>query len=583
MPSRALIHSKEDKLPMNILVKKTLIAAGLATASMTASAEIIINQLVKGAKNTHYAIELKNVGDEAYDTATKLKLFRYTLVEGAKTNKKTIAIKNLTIDAGGILILYPAPSESLVKGVSGDAPLAKSGTTQLTDANIFELVEEKKANGETTLTVFDVMTDSLREGINLQRLDSVVAGQKETFNSCEWTASYTTERDDTGAEVRVEVGDTTERVNLADDIITIGLGSAAVVDAGDNAYSAWNASCFSAAAPTLALVDGTEGVVSFDEAQDGVTVAITLGNGAAAGDTLALTLSNDKNDQVTDIAGNTVPADWNGTDVINVTIPYADISIADDDFVVNYSVTAAVADSDASSAVNFGVNLTPPNVVSATIVAENTVSEADTITLSGASSTGEELSYMWSVAEANGLELTMAGTDTDTLSVTAPIVAEDTDVTLKLTVMSGEQTEEAVHTVTITNQQAITAQDITIDTVANTGLSTGAGDYFTAADTAVLSLAAANTIPGLTIMADGSYSFDPSDAAYASMVQGDAQSLTATVTATDQFGGEATATFTVNVRGVVQMGEQENSDAGSFGGMMALLMLPMAWLRRRRS
>ena len=141
--------------------------------------------------------------------------------------------------------------------------------------------------------------------------------------------------------------------------------------------------------------------------------------------------------------------------------------------------------------------------------------------MSGASSTGEELTYAWSVEEANGLELTLSGADTDTLMVTAPVVAEDTNVTLKLTVTSGDQTEEAVHTVTIVNQADITAQDINISTVAGTGTVTGAGDYFSAADTAVLTLTPGSSVAGLTVNADGSYSFDPADSAYAAMVKGD--------------------------------------------------------------
>ncbi|MGI4732982.1 MAG: Ig-like domain-containing protein [Janthinobacterium lividum] len=56
-------------------------------------------------------------------------------------------------------------------------------------------------------------------------------------------------------------------------------------------------------------------------------------------------------------------------------------------------------------------------------------------------------------------------------------------------------------------------------------------------------------VAGLTLKADGSYSFDPSNAAYQALAQGETQSVVASYTVTDDHGAKATSTLTITVTG----------------------------------
>ncbi|MCE9680668.1 VCBS domain-containing protein, partial [Shewanella sp. AS1] len=59
----------------------------------------------------------------------------------------------------------------------------------------------------------------------------------------------------------------------------------------------------------------------------------------------------------------------------------------------------------------------------------------------------------------------------------------------------------------------------------------------------------ANAVPGFTLNADGSYSFDPSDAAYQSLAEGDPLTLTIPVTVTDTAGDSDTQDLVINLTG----------------------------------
>ena len=69
-------------------------------------------------------------------------------------------------------------------------------------------------------------------------------------------------------------------------------------------------------------------------------------------------------------------------------------------------------------------------------------------------------------------------------------------------------------------------------------------------DGATLSYALNGTVAGLTIDPDGSYSFDPSDAAYQHLADGATTDVVATYTVTDDKGATDTATLTIHVTGV---------------------------------
>ena len=105
-------------------------------------------------------------------------------------------------------------------------------------------------------------------------------------------------------------------------------------------------------------------------------------------------------------------------------------------------------------------------------------------------------------------------------------------------------------TVTGTNDAPVANDDVnsaTEDGAAATG-NVGAND--TDVDTGATRTYALNApVAGLTLNPNGSYSFDPSNAAYQSLAQGTTQNVVATYTATDQHGATDTATLTITVTG----------------------------------
>ncbi|MFB2674091.1 VCBS domain-containing protein [Shewanella xiamenensis] len=66
-------------------------------------------------------------------------------------------------------------------------------------------------------------------------------------------------------------------------------------------------------------------------------------------------------------------------------------------------------------------------------------------------------------------------------------------------------------------------------------------------DTLTFSLA--NAVDGFTLNADGSYSFDPTDAAYQHLAQGQTETLSIPITATDSAGATSTANLTITLTG----------------------------------
>ncbi|MBM0171442.1 Ig-like domain-containing protein, partial [Altererythrobacter sp. C41] len=69
------------------------------------------------------------------------------------------------------------------------------------------------------------------------------------------------------------------------------------------------------------------------------------------------------------------------------------------------------------------------------------------------------------------------------------------------------------------------------------------------ADGDTLSYTLDAAVAGLTFNADGSYSFDPSDAAYQDLAVGETRDVVASYTVSDGDGGTATSTLTITVTG----------------------------------
>jgi VCBS repeat-containing protein len=105
-------------------------------------------------------------------------------------------------------------------------------------------------------------------------------------------------------------------------------------------------------------------------------------------------------------------------------------------------------------------------------------------------------------------------------------------------------------TVTGTNDAPVALADTATaieDGPAVTG-NVGANDS-DADDGATRTFALNASVAGLTLDPDGSYSFDPSNAAYQHIALGATQTVVATYTATDNLGATATATLTITVTG----------------------------------
>ncbi len=111
--------------------------------------------------------------------------------------------------------------------------------------------------------------------------------------------------------------------------------------------------------------------------------------------------------------------------------------------------------------------------------------------------------------------------------------------------------EDVTVTITGTNDAPIatftTAQAVNVDGTEITGQLTST-DVDNAA-TATYALVG-DTIAGLVLNTDGSWSFDPSNAAYESLPQDETLPITVNYSVTDEFGATDTEAFTINITGV---------------------------------
>ena len=131
------------------------------------------------------------------------------------------------------------------------------------------------------------------------------------------------------------------------------------------------------------------------------------------------------------------------------------------------------------------------------------------------------------------------------------LAAGETDI-VNYTVSDGKggtATATLTITVTGTNDAPVAVADVaaaTEDGPVVTG-SVAANDSDPDGDT--LSYALDAPVAGLTLNADGSYSFDPTDAAYNGLAAGETEDVVATYTVSDGNGGTATSTLTITVTG----------------------------------
>jgi VCBS repeat-containing protein len=227
--------------------------------------------------------------------------------------------------------------------------------------------------------------------------------------------------------------------------------------------------------------------------------------------------------------------------------------------VVNYSVSdgnGGTATSTLTITVT-GTNDAPVAVADvATATEDGAVVTGSVATNDSDVDNGAVLTYALDAAVA-GLTLNADGSysfDPSNAAYQSLAVGETTDVVASYTV-TDENGAESTSTLTITvtgvNDAPVAVADVaaaTEDAAPVTGsVATNDSDVDNGA---VLTYALDAAVAGLTLNADGSYSFDPSNAAYQSLAVGETTDVVASYTVTDENGAESTSTLTITVTGV---------------------------------
>ncbi len=130
-------------------------------------------------------------------------------------------------------------------------------------------------------------------------------------------------------------------------------------------------------------------------------------------------------------------------------------------------------------------------------------------------------------------------------------VGHSTTVTINYGVSDGIATTAASVSFVVagTNDAPVAAADTNSGNEDTTITGTVAGNDSDVDDGATLSYALNAAVAGLTLGADGSYSFDAGNAAYQHLAQGDTANVVANYTVTDDHGATGTSTLTVALAG----------------------------------
>ncbi|WP_271271805.1 VCBS domain-containing protein [Aliamphritea hakodatensis] len=132
----------------------------------------------------------------------------------------------------------------------------------------------------------------------------------------------------------------------------------------------------------------------------------------------------------------------------------------------------------------------------------------------------------------------------DEQTLTIPVTVSDED--------GGTATQQIQIKVTGTNDEPVAGANATANVNEGDAVISGQLSATDADDSATLTFSVTDgaTVPaGFSLNADGSYSFDPQDAAYDGMDAGDEQTLTIPVTVSDEDGGSATQQIQIKVTG----------------------------------
>ncbi|WP_440978511.1 Ig-like domain-containing protein [Sphingomonas pseudosanguinis] len=225
--------------------------------------------------------------------------------------------------------------------------------------------------------------------------------------------------------------------------------------------------------------------------------------------------------------------------------------------VATYTVTdehGATATSTLSIAVT-GTNDAPTAVADTVSVVEDKIVTGSLATNDGDPDHGTVLTYTLDAPVA-GLTLNADGSysfDAGNAAYQALAEGEVQTIVAGYGVSDGQGgTAAATLTITVTGRNdgpvAVADTAVAVEDSAKVTGNVGANDS-DVDHGAVLTYAATNTVAGLTINADGSYVFDPSNAAYQNLAAGATRVVTGTYSVTDASGAVANASLAITVTG----------------------------------
>jgi VCBS repeat-containing protein len=290
----------------------------------------------------------------------------------------------------------------------------------------------------------------------------------------------------------------------------------------------------------VAVDDGSAGTPALTVAEDSgpsAPIAVLANDSDVDGDTLTVTAASSPNGAVTINPDNTLvftpAANFNGPTTITYTV--SDGQGGSASATVFVSVTAV---NDAPVAADDALSTsedTPLTIPAATLLANDT--DVD----------GQPLFVVAVYSPVNGTVALVGG---DVLFTPAPDYIGPASFTYMVTDAFGGISTATAHITVGPVNDAPVAQPASFTVAEDSSLVSGAVIASDADAGAVLSFALDGAPPaGLVFNADGSYSFDPSVAAYQSLGVGQSQVLTVPYTVTDEAGASSGASLVITVTG----------------------------------
>ncbi|MEQ8798063.1 MAG: Ig-like domain-containing protein [Salinisphaeraceae bacterium] len=277
-------------------------------------------------------------------------------------------------------------------------------------------------------------------------------------------------------------------------------------------------------------VSGNDGGIS----DEPVTYSVETGDGPSNG---SVTMNADGTFQYTP------DADFNGSDSFIYTVTDAD----GDSDTATVNITVAPVNDPPVATNDQIVAAEDANAVSGNVLNNDSDIDGDALTAAaiGAPVAGLTInsdgSYVFNPADPAYQDLNVGQTRT----VTQDYEVSDGN--------GGTDTGSVVITLTGTNDTPVAVDDSDSATeggpVVNGSVAGNDNDVDNGATLSYAAAAGQAAVPGLTFSSDGSYSFDPSNAAYQGLADGETQTLTFNYTVTDENGASDDAALTITVTG----------------------------------